>query len=93
MLATLATQTPMHCLGFASAALVIFPLASFKEKFSHSDSSIYQALDIYYFKYFKGVKKWHPVVTQGVKKSYRPLKDFQPYYMLKLQSKKTTQTF
>ena len=45
MLATLATQTPMLCFGFASAALMFFALTSFGQKTSHPASGICQALD------------------------------------------------
>ena len=49
MLATLATQTPMLCFGFASAALMFFALTSFGQKTGHPASSVCQALDKYYF--------------------------------------------
>ena len=48
MLATLATQSPMLCFSFTSAALMFFALTSFGQKTGHPASSICQALDKYY---------------------------------------------
>ena len=50
MLATLATQTPMLCFGFASAALMFFALTSLGRKTGHPASSVCQALEKYYFR-------------------------------------------
>ena len=49
MLATLATQTPMLCFGFTSAALMFFALTWFGRKTGLPALSVCQALDKYYY--------------------------------------------